>query len=208
MTASRGLRGLYVITDTHLMPEERFLSMVSEALDGGARLVQLREKRAPDNDMLELAVTLRRLCDEYDAMFIVNDHVDLAVSCNAHGVHIGEDDSDLAHARALMKTGIIGVSCYNDLHRAKAMERAGADYVAFGSFFPSPTKPDARRAEVSLLEQAREELQVPICAIGGVTVDNARDLVMAGADMVAVISDIWRAQDICQQAMRFAALYQ
>ncbi len=202
------LEGLYVITDTRLMPPDRFLYMVSQALQGGARLVQLRDKRTPDKEMLELAVTLRRLCEEHGAIFIVNDHVDLAVRSRAHGVHIGEDDGDLEHARALMETGIIGVSCYNDLARAKAMERAGADYVAFGSFFPSPTKPDARRAEVSLLRQARDELHVPICAIGGITAENARQVVKAGADMVAVISDVWKAQDICLQARRFAALYQ
>ncbi len=204
----RKLKGLYVITDTRLMPPDRFLQMVAQALQSGARLVQLRDKRTPDRDMLELAVTLRRLCEMHDAIFIVNDHVELAVRSKAHGVHIGEDDGDLAHARALMKTGIIGVSCYNDLGRAKAMERAGADYVAFGSFFPSPTKPDARRAEVSLLRLAKAELHIPICAIGGIAAENARQVVGAGADMVAVISDIWKAQDICQQAMRYAALYQ
>ena len=209
VTAGRsGLRGLYVITDEHLMPEADFFHMVEQALRGGACIVQLRDKRHPDNKMLKKALTLRKLCEEYGAIFIVNDHLDIAVESGAHGLHVGEEDCDISQARERMKSGIIGVSCYNDFGRALSMASAGADYVAFGSFFPSPTKPQARRAGIELLGMGRDVLNVPVCAIGGITAVNVHMLVNAGADMTAVISDIWKAEDIKGQAERFVEIFQ
>ncbi len=201
------LCGLYVITDSRLMPEKNFFLMVREALEGGARLVQFRDKAMPDTIMLEKAVALRRLCEEYNATFIVNDHVELAVESGAHGLHVGEEDSNIAIARNAMKSGIVGVSCYNDIDRATRMASLGADYVAFGSFFPSPTKPGARRAEPELLVKARMVLNVPVCAIGGITAENARELVMSGAHMTAVISDIWQAENIRQRCSLYADIF-
>ncbi len=201
------LKGLYVITDSGLMPGESFLFMVEEALRGGARVVQFRDKSRPDQDMLARACELRDLCERYSACFIVNDHVQLAAESRAHGLHVGEEDADITEARRIMKGGIIGVSCYNDINRAQKAVAGGADYVAFGSFFPSPTKPDARRAEPELLRQAKDVLPVPICAIGGIRADNAINLIDAGADMTAVISDIWNAPNIRAQAHRYSKLF-
>lgn len=201
------LRGLYVITDTVLLSGERLFPMVEKALDGGARLLQMRDKREPDDAMLEKAVALRRLCERYNAVFIVNDHVEIAAGSGADGLHIGEDDTDFAHAREIMKNGIIGVSCYNDIERALEMEKKGADYVAFGSFFPSPIKPEARRADIELLSRAKRLLTVPVCAIGGITVENADMLVRSRADMVAVITDIWTAPDIRQRVSVYAGMF-
>lgn len=212
MSASGGfnkhaLKGLYVITDSHLIPHGAFLARVDEALAAGARIVQFRDKGTPDSAMLEKAVSLCRLCEKHGALFIVNDHVDIAVKCGAHGLHIGEDDSDIVQARKSMKSGVIGVSCYNDMERALRMQRKGADYVAFGSFFPSPVKPNARKAQVELLKQASGLLNIPICAIGGITADRAGLLVRNGADMIAVISDIWTAPLIKERVAEYVSLF-
>ncbi len=201
------LHGLYVLTHDELMPQDRYFFMVEEALRGGARLVQLRDKRKPDRAMLEKAQKLRLLCEKYNAIFIVNDHLDIAVESGAHGIHVGEDDADISDVRKIIDSGIVGVSCYNDLERAQRAAFLGADYVAFGSFFPSPVKPDARKADIELLKQAKEVLHVPVCAIGGITANNAARLVDAGADMTAVITDIWRAPDIREQAARYSKLF-
>lgn len=201
------LKGLYTITDSVLIPEKRFFAMVQKALDGGARIIQFRDKRKPDNAMLEKASALLRLCESYNAVFIVNDHVELAVRAGAHGLHIGEEDADFTHARNSMKDGIIGVSCYNSIDRAVKMEQKGADYVAFGSFFPSPVKPEARRTDIKILSRARQLVTIPVCAIGGITAENAGMLVQEGADMVAVITDIWTAPDIRRRAAIYAAMF-
>ncbi len=201
------LKGLYVITDTALMPEARFMTMLEEALEGGARIVQMRDKRKPDIAMFERAVQIRELCQQYDALFIVNDHVELAAECGAHGVHIGEDDHDYNNAKKLINSGIIGVSCYNDIERACKMADAGADYVAFGSFFPSTVKPGARRADVTLLKESARLLDLPICAIGGITAERAGGLINSGADMIAVISDIWTAPSISKRARQYSELF-
>ncbi len=189
------------------MPEASFMSMLQEALEGGARIVQMRDKRKPDSAMFERAVRIRELCQRHDALFLVNDHVELAAECGADGVHIGEDDQDYDDAKKIIHPGIVGVSCYNDLERACRLAAAGADYVAFGSFFPSAVKPGARRADVSLLEEAVRRLDVPICAIGGITAEKAGGLVDSGADMIAVISDIWAAPSVSSRAREYAGLF-
>ncbi len=201
------LQGLYVITDAKLMPEEDFFQMAEEALKGGARIVQFRDKRIPDQEMVKKSGKLRQLCERYGALYIVNDHVELAAESGAHGVHVGEDDIDLSSARKIIKGGIIGVSCYNKIEAAEEAVARGADYVAFGSFFPSPTKPEARRAGRELLLRARDVLDVPICAIGGINAANAQEVIDAGADMTAVISDIWTAPDICERASEYVRLF-
>ncbi len=204
------LRGLYAITDERLTPYSSIISYVKKALQGGAKIIQLRDKSKSDDELLFVAQAIKELCDSFGAFFIVNDRVDLAISSGADGVHIGKDDESITAARLLLgPEKIIGVSCYNDLERALFMEDAGADYVAFGSFFPSPTKPDAVRATVELLEKAKKELSIPICAIGGITLKNAFSLIRAGADMVAVISDLWRPEDkdIVKRASAFSRLF-
>jgi thiamine-phosphate pyrophosphorylase len=142
------------------------------------------------------------------ARLIINDHVELARAVDAHGVHVGAEDAGLQEARAALgPEKIVGVSCYNRLELARDAQAAGADYVAFGSFFPSSVKPHAVRAPVELLLQARRELHVPIVAIGGITLEGAPRLISAGADALAVISALFDAPDISKAALDFSALF-
>jgi thiamine-phosphate pyrophosphorylase len=169
---------------------------VTAALAGGAGAVQYRNKTADAALKRAQAAALARVRAARGAMFIVNDDPVLAAEVGADGVHLGEDDDSVAAARAILGPDrIIGVSCYNELKRAAAAVAAGADYVAFGSFFASAVKPGARRADVALLLNARH-LGVPVVAIGGITADNARELAYAGADAVAVISAVFDAPDV------------
>lgn len=186
------LYGLYVITDGTLTPAESLITKVEQAILGGARLVQYRNKRNARQNCLAQLRDLVSLCTEHDVPLIINDDVELAISSGANGVHLGKDDSALNRARSLLgEEAIIGISCYNDVDQAIRAESDGADYVAFGSFFPSATKPQTIRADPALLRRAAECLGIPICAIGGIAADNAGTLIQAGADMVAVISDVF-----------------
>ena len=196
--------GLYAITDG---PRARLTEAVAAALAGGARLVQYRDKTAEHARRHVEASALRQLCAHYGVPLIVNDDVRLAAAIGADGVHLGEDDPALAAAREALGVGaIIGVSCYDSLERARELAATGADYVAFGAFFPSPTKPLARRASPELLRQSAA-LGVPRVAIGGITPDNAGSLVSAGADYLAVISALFAAGDVRAAAQRFTDLY-
>jgi len=196
--------GLYAITDG---PRIDLLEVVAQALAGGARVLQYRDKTADAARRHAEAAALKQLCDTHAVPLIVNDDVALAVAVGAAGVHLGRDDDDVAAARAALGAGaIIGVSCYDSLERARAAAAAGADYVAFGAFFPSPTKPQAVRASLDLLRQSAT-LGVPRVAIGGITPDNAPSLVEAGADFLAVISAVFATPDVCAAAQRFARLY-
>jgi len=198
------VKGLYAITDPLLLPADRLVRAVDDAITGGARIIQYRDKHADP----KTAAVLAGLCRSRGVLFLVNDDPALAARVDADGVHLGQDDPDLATARALLGTDrIIGISCYNELDRARAAVRSGADYVAFGSFFPSAIKPRAVRAEPELLRAARAELAVPIVAIGGITPDNGAQLVEAGADALAVINAVFGAHDIAGAAKRFARLF-
>ena len=167
-------RGLYAITDAVLLPDERLLAAVEQAIVGGARWVQYRDKSEDGGRRLAQAHGLNQLCRRHQIPLIVNDDVELAAQVGAAGVHIGRDDPAFATARArLGETALIGISCYDRLTLALDAERAGADYVAFGAFFPSPTKPDEIRAPLGLLREAKVSLKVPVVAIGGITLDNA-----------------------------------
>lgn len=197
-------RGLYVITDG---PRPDLLDVTSQALAGGARLLQYRDKSDNSTKRYSEAAALRQLCDTYAVPLIINDDVALALAVAADGVHLGKDDDDLAAARAeLGQDAIIGVSCYDSLQRAKTAAAAGASYIAFGAFFPSPTKPLAPRASIELLRQSAA-LDVPRVAIGGITPDNAASLVEAGADYLAVISAVFGAADVRHAAQSFTDLY-
>lgn len=201
------LHGLYVITDG--TTGDTLFSKVEQALRGGAAIVQYRDKTADTLRREQEARALQTLCRGYNALFIVNDDVELAKTVQADGVHVGKDDAALASARVhLGNSAIIGVSCYNRLEVAVQAAQQGADYIAFGSFFLSPTKPHAPRATLELLREARQQLGVPICAIGGITLDNASALLANGTDMLAVITDIFNAPDIVRQAARFHALFE
>jgi thiamine-phosphate pyrophosphorylase len=196
------LRGLYAITPDSA---EGLLDKVEAALRGGVALLQYRNKVRPENRCAE-ARALRSLAGRYKVPFIVNDDVNLALEVGADGVHVGRDDEALSAARRRMPEGIIGVSCYDSLQRARSAVAGGADYVAFGSVFASSTKPAAARAPLSLFAEARR-LGVPLCAIGGITLESSPGLVQAGADLLAVVSDLFLARDIELQARRYAKVF-
>jgi thiamine-phosphate pyrophosphorylase len=202
------LRGLYAITDATLTPGDALIPAVAAALRGGARVIQYRDKRADAARRDEEAAALAALCAAHGALLIVNDDVELAAAAGAAGVHLGRDDPQLhAARRRLGAAAIIGVSCYNELARAQAAAAEGADYVAFGRFFPSRTKPGAVAATPELLTAARRALDLPLVAIGGITPDNGAQLLAAGADMLAVIHAVFGQPDIEAAARRFADLF-
>jgi thiamine-phosphate pyrophosphorylase len=185
------------------------LAKVGDAIAGGARLIQYRNKTAPHALLLEQAKALAVLCSSRGAALVINDHVDIAHAADADGVHLGGDDGTAGAARAVLGPAkLIGVSCYASIERARAAAKDGADYVAFGSFFPSRVKPGAVRASIELLTEAARELALPIVAIGGITRDNARALVSAGADAVAVISAVFDTTDVCAAASAFAPIFE
>jgi thiamine-phosphate pyrophosphorylase len=196
--------GLYAITDG---PRPDLLAVVEAVLRGGAAMLQYRDKTTNAQRRKAEATRLRELCGQWRVPLIVNDDVELAQAVAAAGVHLGEDDGDLAAARVrLGADAIIGVSCYDSLARARELANAGADYLAFGAFHPSPTKPDARRATPGLLRDARA-LGVPLVAIGGITSDNARPLIDAGADFVAVVSGVFGAADPRMAAEAYTKIF-
>jgi thiamine-phosphate pyrophosphorylase len=199
--------GLYAITPDESNTAE-LLRKVRLVLQGGTRVLQYRNKLADAELKLQQALVLRQLTGEFDATFLVNDDAQLAVQVDADGVHLGGEDGSVAEARALLgETKIIGVSCYNRFLLAHTAVVEGADYIAFGAFFPSGIKPDAVKAEVKLLQTARSELKLPVVAIGGITLQNGAELVEAGADALAVISALWSAPDIRTRAQEFSTLF-
>ncbi len=196
---------LYGITPESLLSDEPALfEAVDAALEGGMTRLQYRAKRLPAAQKQRQAAELRRLCREYGARFIVNDDIELARSVQADGVHLGRDDAAIADARRLLGSdALIGASCYNRLDLAVRALEQGADHVAFGRFYPSRSKPDAVQADPGLLAEARQALDCPICAIGGITPANARPLVAQGADLLAVIEGLFSARDIRARACQF-----
>ena len=212
------MRGLYAITPETL-DTNKLIEQVRQVIAGGATIVQYRCKRFSHEIQRMQAGALRAVTHGTGTHFIVNDNSELALSVGADGVHLGRDDGNaLAISRirnhwamhnlaSSSRPFMIGVSCYNELSRAADAVEAGADYIAFGSFFSSPTKPFAAKADLSLLHAARAQFDVPIVAIGGITVDNAKQLIATGVDMVAVITSLFDADDIEQRARKFADLF-
>lgn len=204
----RALNGLYAITRPLPGGPEALADAVEQAIAGGAVLVQYRLKGGVAARREAEATAVLQACHRYDVPLIVNDDIDLARAVGADGVHLGADDASPMHARReLGERALVGVSCYNELQRALEAQEAGAAYVAFGSFHPSPTKPDAVRATPQLLREARARLTVPLCAIGGITPGNGRELVRAGANLLAVVSGLFDAGDIRHAARDYAALF-
>lgn len=202
---STGLRtGLYAITDG---PRDDLVAVAQAALEGGAVMLQYRDKTCDGERRLHEARTLAALCKAFAAPLIINDDVALAHACGAHGVHLGEDDAAIADARAALGgKAIIGISCYDSLQRARDAAAAGADYLAFGAFFPTTTKTGTRHAAPALLRDARG-FGLPLVAIGGITPENGSPLIRAGADFLAVVSGVFGAADVRASARRYAELF-
>lgn len=201
------LRGLYAVTGEVSSPEE-LVDRAARAIHGGAVLVQYRDKSNDTARRQREAAALLELCRSTSIPLIINDDVALARVIGADGVHLGKDDAPLAKARAALgQEALIGVSCYNSLGRALQARDAGADYIAFGSFFPSSTKPAAVRAAPDLLRAARSRIDLPIVAIGGITPENGAQLIEAGADLLAVIHGVFGVPDPEHAAHRYAALF-
>ena len=188
----QNLKGLYPIADAQRISTNKIVNAVSEVLSAGVNIIQYRDKTNVKNVRKKIAYELKLLTTKHDAILIINDDISLAKKIDADGVHIGKDDCTIAEAkRKLGANKIIGVSCYNKFENAKQAQKMGASYVAFGSFFNSPTKPKAPKANIELITLAKKELTIPVCAIGGINKDNMRPLITAGADMLALISAIF-----------------
>jgi thiamine-phosphate pyrophosphorylase len=180
------------------------IEKVRLALQGGIALLQYRNKMASKETRQKEARELAQLARAHNVPFIINDDVELALAVGADGVHVGRDDPDIIFSKKRLSGKIVGASCYNDMNLARSAVRAGADYVAFGSVFASPTKPAAARASLSLF---KNDLGVPLCAIGGITLDNALQVIEAGADLLAVISDLFDAPDVGARAREYGKLF-
>ena len=193
---SAPLEGLYVLTDSRLHALSEWPERVELAILGGADVIQLRDKYLSDNELMSTALVIKQICADYDVTFIINDRITLAKRIQADGVHIGQHDHTLHETRQYLGNDfIIGVSCYKHLFSALRAQNSGADYVAFGSVFPSNTKPGAPRCPLSVISRARSLLNIPICAIGGITANNSRYVLKAGAKLVAATHSVFNAHD-------------
>ena len=193
------LQGLYAISDAKTTPYSHIDSWLIPAIKGGVTILQLRDKSLSDEQLLPYAKQMQAICHAHDVTFIINDRVQLAAQIGADGVHIGRDDSSFDKVKKIF-TGIIGVSCYGNVHRALQYEAQGADYVAFGGCFPSSTKPEANTIDIDILSVAKMKLSIPICVIGGITTKNAHILTPYWCDMMALVSGLWNNDNIEQTA--------
>lgn len=182
---------LYAITDDILTPDESVVEQVKESLEAGVDILQYRNKIKTDDEVRDICIELQNLCREYEVPFIIDDRPELAQEIGADGLHIGKDDTPIAEARAIFKDGIIGVSCYGSVKKAKEAEAEGASYVAFGSFFPSPTKPHSGIVSRSVIQKAKEAVNLPVCVIGGISATNVHEIVKEKPDMVSVVSSVY-----------------
>lgn len=204
------LHGLYAITDSTLLADGRLLPYAEAALKGGARLLQYRDKSGDEARRLREAEALRELCHRHGAQLIINDDAELAARLGV-GLHLGQGDGSLSAARALLgRQAIIGATCHARLELAEQAIGEGASYVAFGRFFDSNTKPGAPAATAEMLEQARQRFSQPITVIGGVTLENAPDLIVRGASLVAVVHALFAADsasEVERRARAFSELF-
>ena len=202
------LRGLYAITDSQLLAG-KFLSYVEAALEGGVTLLQYRDEGNDESRLLREATALLKLCEQYKTRLIINDDAELASRLGV-GVHLGQTDGSLTLARTILgREAIVGATCHGSLELAEQAKADGASYVAFGRFFTSTTKPDAPAIALDILEQARARFHLPIAVIGGVTLENAPQLVAHGADLLAVVHGLFGAdttQEVTRRARAFNTL--
>jgi len=178
-----------------------------EILNAGAVILQYRNKTTDQEEKKKLAEELNILCKNFNVTFIINDDISLAKEIKADGIHLGVHDADINTVRDILGNVIVGISCYNNLDRAIKAQETGADYIAFGSFYYSQTKPDAKRAKINLISQAKSELKLPIVAIGGITPENGKVLVDAGADFLAVIIGLYSPTDTTNVTKAYLNLF-
>lgn len=203
------LKGLYAIADTNCVHIDHLANKVDEVLSAGVKIIQYRDKTDNQDTRHSISTKLKSLVTKHQALLIINDDILLAKSIDADGVHLGKEDCSISEARKILGPNkIIGASCYNHYANAPQAVEAGANYIAFGSFFSSPTKPCAPCANIELITRAKKELSVPICAIGGITKDNIMPLLNAGVDMVAMISTIFSSPSPRQAVQECLALLQ
>jgi thiamine-phosphate diphosphorylase len=202
--ADERLRGLYVIVDPEATGGRNEIQVARLAIEGGARLIQLRDKRRLASEVAPMARALQQLCRELGALFIVNDDVDLAMEVEAGGVHVGQNDMPVARVRRLVSpTMMVGCST-NSVAEARRAGHDGASYVAVGRLYPTGSKSDTRAATLETLREVKAAVSVPVCAIGGINESNIDDVIAAGADMVAVIAAVVAADDVRAAAQRLA----
>jgi len=204
---STKLRGLYVITDPALTPREQLVEKVKDALIGGARIVQYRNKLASFDEQVHEAKILRELTQKFGAQLFINDSVELCLASDADGVHLGQKDGALEAAKQQLGDKLLGVTCHNSLELAQRAINFGADYCAFGALYSSPTKPSATPCSLATLASA-SKLPVPICAIGGITSHNASTIVNHGASMLALISGVFGQPDVSEAAQSISSLFE
>jgi thiamine-phosphate pyrophosphorylase len=208
MSRMNRLRGLYAITDATLCAKRGLIADVAAAIRGGAVMIQYRDKSTDVARREQEARALLALCRKQGVPLIINDDVELARTIGADGVHLGVEDGGMRAARSrLGDDAILGMSCYDSLELARSARAGGANYLAFGAFFGSPTKPAAAQAPLALLREAGDNLHLPLVAIGGITPDNGAALVAAGADLLAVVSGVFAGDDPELAAQQYAALF-
>jgi thiamine-phosphate pyrophosphorylase len=201
------IKGLYAITPD-MADLNTLIQKTQLAIEGGAFMVQYRSKIHDRDDKMQQCAAILRLCREYKIPCIVNDDVDMCRILEADGVHLGEKDDNIAEVRRILgEDAIIGSSCYDQLNRAKQAQNEGASYVAFGAMFETLTKPHAPRATLELLREAKSQIQIPIVAIGGITMNNAHDVIETGIDAIAVINSLFEAKTIKETAETFSKMF-
>ena len=199
--------GIYVISDCKKNTVENLLKKTEKILETGISLFQFRDKYSDYDLKKMIALKLQALCKKYDTPFIVNDDVMLAETIQADGVHLGKNDMPIKMARKILGKKIIGISCYNSLENAVNAELKGANYVALGSFFDSPTKPDAKKIPIELLSTIKSRVNIPIVAIGGITPENGKCLMENKVDFLAIISGIYESTDIVESVKAYNKLF-
>lgn len=200
-------RGLYVITDCEQLPPGELFLRTQQILDAGIVALQYRDKTENKNKM-EIAMKLKDMCRQKHTLFIINDDVELANELQADGVHVGRDDSDYRQVRDLLgEETILGLSCYNEFEKALEAQENGVDYIAFGSVFPTNSKKNTVSSPIDLIKMAKQKLDIPVAAIGGITPDNCIQLIDAGVDLLAVISSVYQSPNPYQTVKKFNHLF-
>ncbi len=202
---TKRITGLYLILDAQALAGQNEVETARQAIQGGASIIQLRDKIRLKGELAPLAQELQKLCTESNVLFIVNDHLDVALASDADGLHLGQGDLPLPIARRLLPADRIVGSSTATLDEALEAQGQGADYVAVGSIYPTPSKPDTRLAGLDTLRQVREKVSVPVVAIGGINEDNVAEVINAGADAIALISAVLEASDVKEASRRLTA---